>query len=437
MTGSSIFHTGYREYPFWWEDYEPTAGELADVPRSAEVAIVGAGYAGLAAALELARLGLEAVVLEAEVPGYGASTRSGGMVGGTASIKKPLIGKPPDEALRNRMISDAGDGLRLLERLIADEKIDCGWNKTGRFAGAYSKAHFRGMKAMAEQLNTVRNAGAYAVAPQQQRAEIGSDFYHGGLVTGEAGHLHPALYFKGLIDACARRDITICAKAPVTRLTRNGNGWRVETGRGPLTARHVVIATNGYTGDVTPQFKRRLVPLKPYIITTEPLPADLTQGLSPKNRSFADTKRILTFYRLSCDRRRLIFGSRVKWRDISATEMAPHLYRLMTNRFPQLAGSRITHAWSGHVALTLDEQPHVGELDGLHYALGCNGSGVAMMTYLGTQVARKIAGIATYTCAFDTRNFPACPLYTGNARWLLPPIGTYLRLKDWLDRRLG
>ncbi len=156
MTGSAILHTEYREYPFWWEAYEPTAGELADVPRRTDVAIVGAGYAGLAAALELTRLGLEAVVLEAEVPGYGASTRSGGMVGGTASIKKPLIGKPPGEALRNRMISDAGDSLRLLERLIAEEGIECGWTKTGRFTGAYCKAHFRGMPAMAERLNGVR-----------------------------------------------------------------------------------------------------------------------------------------------------------------------------------------------------------------------------------------------------------------------------------------
>ncbi len=430
-----VFHPDYKEQPFWWEAYAPAGTDPLDVPRKADVAIIGAGYAGLAAALELSRSGFHAVVLEAEVPGYGASTRSGGLVGGTATIKKPLIGRPPPPALRDRMIAQAGDSLTLLERIIAQERIACGWRRTGRFTGAYAKAHFRDMQTIAQRLNAVRDAGAFVVSPQDQRAEIGSDFYHGGLVTRAAGHLQPALYFKGLLDACTRRGIAICAGAPVTGLRQRDGGWLLQTRRGPVSARHVVVASNGYTGDVTPQFKRRLIALKAYVIATEQLPADLARALSPKDRSFADTKRVLTFYRLSCDRRRLIFGSRVKWRDLSPGEMAPHLHRLMVARFPQLADCRITHAWNGNVALTLDEQPHVGRHDGLHFALGCNGSGVAMMTYLGTQVARKIAGAADYACAFDTGHFPDHRFYTGNARWYLPPVGTYLRLRDWLDRQ--
>lgn len=437
MVKAGIFAGDYREYPFWWEGYEPGGADLADVPAGTRVAIIGAGYTGLATALELAKLGIEATVFDAHDPGFGASTRSGRLVGGISSVKKPLIGRSPDPDRSAHMMSDAADGLTLLEKLIADEKIACGWHKTGRFTGAWSRSHFKHMQSSAEQINRVCDAKAHVVSRDQQREEIGSDYYFGGMVTQEAAHLHPALYLKGLLEACQRRGITICAHAGVEQLQQTGSGWTLQTARGPVRAHQVVIATNGYTGAITPQFKRRLIQLRPYIIATEPLPPDLAQSLSPKNRSFADTRRVVSFFRLSCDGRRMIFGSRVKWRDLTPSEMAPHLYRLMLDRYPQLRGARISHAWTGNVALTLDEQPHVGELEGLHYALGCNGSGVAMMTYLGTQLARKIGQIANYTCAFDTDEFPTHPLYNGNARWALPPIGNYLRFRDWLDRKLG
>ena len=109
----------------------------------------------------------------------------------------------------------------------------------------------------------------------------------------------------------------------------------------------------------------------------------------------------------------------------------------MTARFPALQGCKLTHAWTGNVALTLDEQPHLGKLEGLHYALGCNGSGVAMMTYMGTLIARKIAGAANYASSFDSGRFPAHPLYNGRSRCFLPVIGNYLRFRDWWDRRSG
>ncbi len=434
MTQADFFDSDYRELPYWWEAYEPIGAELTELPAEAPVAIIGAGYAGLATALELSRLNIKAVVIEAQDPGYGASTRSGGLVGGTASIKKNLISPQPGPDRAVRMMSDARDGLAMLEQLMEEEQITCGWHKSGRFTGAWSRRDYDRMSGDAEQLNRLCGANAHVVPRCRQREEIGSDFYHGGLVTGEAGHLHPALYFKGLLEACIRRGVTICARAAVTSLTTNGAGWLVKTVRGNLRARDVVVATNGYTGDVTPQFKRRVVPLRAYIIATQTLPEDLAHSLSPKNRSFADTKRVVTFFRMSSDKRRLIFGSRVKWRDITPTQMAPLLYRLMIERYPQLADTKITHAWTGNVALTLDEQPHIGKQDGLHYALGCNGSGVAMMTYLGTQLARKIAGSANYACAFDTGSFPAHPLYRGRTRWFLPVIGNYLRFRDWLDR---
>jgi glycine/D-amino acid oxidase-like deaminating enzyme len=268
----------------------------------------------------------------------------------------------------------------------------------------------------------------------RQREEIGSDYYYGGLVVRRAAHLHPARYFKGLLDACRRRGVTICAEAPVRRLARNGVGWTVETARGTFAAGEIVVASNGYTGDVTPDLMARVIPVGSYIIATEELAEDIARTLMPNNRSVYDTRRVLTYYRMAGNGKRLIFGGRAKFGHFDPVETAPILYRLMTDRFPQLDGVKITHAWTGSLAFTFDETPHMGKRKGVHFALGCNGSGVAMMTYLGTQVARKLAG-ANAPCAFDSDEFPGHWAYSGNP-WFVPWFGRYLRLRDWLDRTL-
>jgi glycine/D-amino acid oxidase-like deaminating enzyme len=432
MQGNSIFHPDFQERPYWWEAWEPSAPDLTDIPARVRVAVIGAGYAGLACALELHKHGLDAVVLDAEVPGFGASSRNGGMVSGGVSVGKRYSGTDSRERLLE-LYADAADSFSLIENLIAGEHIACEWKKTGRFAGAWCPKHYRALEEKFELMNEGAGAGAYLLPRDRQREEIGSDFYYGGMVVTRSAHLHPALYFKGLLDLARRRGVPVCAKAPVFKISRSGAGWRIETVRGTTTAGDVVVCTNGYTGPVTPQFQRRLIPIGSYIIATEELAPEIAEGLMPRDKSIYDTQRVLTYFRMSGDRRRLIFGGRAKFGRYSAKESAPILYRFMTERFPQLAGTRITHAWTGNIAFTFDEVPHMGQLDGLHYALGCNGSGVAMMTYLGTMNARKIAGLANYRCAFDTPDFPTYPLYDGNP-WFVPMLGGYFRLRDWLDR---
>ena len=215
-----------------------------------------------------------------------------------------------------------------------------------------------------------------------------------------------------------------------------GSAWRVETARGRVSAGDVVIATNGYTGGLTPALRRRVVPIASHIIATEELPPDLARSLVPKARTLSDTKRVLCYYRMSPDGRRMVFGGRARFTQVDATVSAPILHRYMTDRFPQLRGVKVTHAWTGNAAFTLDALPHMGLRDDLHYCLGCNGSGIAMMTYLGWQTARKIARAANYACSFDTAEFPDHPLYSGNP-WFLPVVGGYYRLRDSLDRLLA
>jgi glycine/D-amino acid oxidase-like deaminating enzyme len=431
----SIFSPDFKPKPYWWEAYAPQALPTISLPKTIDTVIVGAGYAGLNAAIELAKHGRSALVLDAAEPGYGGSTRNGGQVSGGVNVGKRIINRAltPEEA--KPFLNDAMDAFTHIENIITENNIDCGWTKTGYFLGAWSKSHFDAMAKKIDTLNAEAMSDAFIVPREQQREQIGSDYYHGGMVVSRAAHLHPALYFKGLLELVTKANVPIASNTPVMKLSQDSaDQWRVETTRGTISARDVIIATNGYTGDITPNLKRRLVPVGSYIIATEELPPELSKDISPHNRSFADTRRVLTYYRLSPDGKRLIFGGRAKFGFSDPVETAPMLYQFMTDRFPQLKGTKITHAWTGNVAFAMDELPHIGQRDGLHFALGCNGSGIAMMSFLGRETARKVMGLQNRQIAFDREDFPTLPFYNGKP-WFLPLVGAAFRAADWWDRK--
>lgn len=435
---AGVFHSDFKAMPYWWEAYHPTAQDPLDLPARVRIAIVGGGYGGLSTALEAAKQGIDCVVLEAAELGFGASTRNGGGVSGGVNIGKSFSGKSldPESDRARAVLADGSDAFALIERLIEEEGINCHWDKAGRFVGAWTPSHYAAQAKKIALLNDVAKSQAYMIPRERQREEMASDYYYGGMVVERSANLHPALYYKGLLDACRRRDVPVCARAGVEKISERNGGWELRTTRGTVQADEVVIATNGYTGDVTPQLKRRVVPLASHIIATEELPEDVAKSLIPKRRSLADTRRVLCYYKMSPDGRRMIFGGRARFTPVTPLQSAPILHRFMTDRFPQLKDAKITHAWTGNVAFTLDALPHMGRQDGMHYLLGCNGSGVAMMTYLGWQTARKIAGVANQPSAFDTEDFPDHPLYSGNP-WFLPAIGGWYRFRDNLDRSLA
>jgi glycine/D-amino acid oxidase-like deaminating enzyme len=437
---STIFHPDFKAKPYWWDAWEPSAAGSMPVPSRTDVAIVGAGYAGLTAALELARNGVSAAVLEASVFGHGASTRNGGAVSGGVSLGKGLSGRREGKEAREAwerqvatMLTDASESLLLVEELVARESIQCFYERSGRFIGAYTPKHFDDLRRKLEPFNRHASTEAEMLPRERQHEEIASDFYYGGMVVRRSGKLHPALYYKGLLEACRRQKVTLCAETTVGRIKRTASGFVLSTGRGDVEVKEVVIATNGYTGEATPTLKRRVIPVASHIIATEELPGDLAKSLIPRGKTISDTPRVLTYYRMSPDGRRMLFGGRARFTQVRPEVSAPALYRLMTDRFPQLKGTRVTHAWTGNVAFTFDFLPHMGKEEGMHYALGCNGSGIAMMTYLGTQTARKLIGGTNRVNAFDGREFPTRPLYSGNP-WFLPLVGFYYRTRDRIDR---
>jgi len=208
---SDILHKDFKAQPYWWEAYKPVTGDLTDVPRTTRVAIVGGGYAGLSCAIELADAGIEACVFESAELGAGASTRSGGGVSGGVNIGKSFTGKvtqlEPD-VLQN-ILASGHDAFSLIESLIEREKIDCYWEKTGRFVGAWTPNDYAYQERRVATLNANAGSGAFMVPRERQREEMASDYYYGGMVVERSAKVHPALYYKGLLDAARRRNITL------------------------------------------------------------------------------------------------------------------------------------------------------------------------------------------------------------------------------------
>ena len=436
----SVFHKDFKSMPWWWEWWHPTNELSQDPPRKTDVLVVGAGYGGLSTGLELARSGVDVTVLERGDFGIGASTRNGGAVSGGTNLGKGFSGKgtvPPEQMqqMMSALLHDAADSLSQVETVIQREGVECHWRILGRFVGAYTPRHYAEQAKKIGTYNEAAGAGTRMVPRERQREEIDSGYYHGGMVVDRSGQLHPALYYGGLLKAAARAGAKLCANTDAERIERkSGGGFTVYTGKGAIEAREVVIATNGYTGDVTPNLKRRLVPVASHIIATEELPEDLARSLIPKGRTISDTKRVLCYYRLSPDGKRVIFGGRARFTQVAPEVSAPVLHQYMTDRWPQLKGYKVTHAWTGNVAFAFDYLPHMGQDQGMHYLMACNGSGVAMMSYLGYQTARKIVGGSNAPVnAFDGRDFPTMPLYTGNP-WFLPMVGAWYRSRDWWDR---
>ncbi|WP_426955455.1 NAD(P)/FAD-dependent oxidoreductase [Muricoccus radiodurans] len=438
MARRDILSPDFRTAPWWWEGFTPPEDPPAELPRAVDVLIVGGGYAGVHCALTLAEAGRRPLVLDAERLGWGASTRSGGQVTGGVNVGKiPGGGNAMEGAATRRqtILRDSAAGMRHLLDLIERHQIQCGWHATGRLTALWTDAHWESWEKKLDDLNRFTDADARMIPPERMREEVGSDAYAGGVLIGRAGHLHPARLYGGLLDAARRAGVRAHGGTRVTGIARVPGGWRVETSRGPVQADTVVLATNGYTGRLVGDFHRQVIPVTTHMIATEELPEDLAQRIMPQDRAVSETRRVVNHYRLSPDGRRLLFGGRARFFPAKEEVTAAILHRQMVRRFPELAGIRVTHSWGGRVAVPFDYMPHIGEHEGIHYAMGCNGSGVVMMNWLGHSLARKIlSGGKEPINAFDAGPMPTHPLYHGTP-WFLPVVGTYYQIRDRLDHR--
>jgi glycine/D-amino acid oxidase-like deaminating enzyme len=391
-----------------------------------DVAVVGGGYTGLAAARALAKGGASVAVLEAETIGWGASSRNGGMVlpGYKAELATllRLYGRERARALFDDSLAAIG----FVETLVRDEAIDCDWRRAGHLTLAARASHLSALEREQALLSREYGYQTELRGPERLGEEIDSKRYHGGLLDPRAGTVQPARYLVGLAQAAARSGALLVEHTAVRGVLRKGSRFEVATDRGRVDAGGVLIATNGYTGRLLPWLARRVVPVGSHIIATEPLPAELQRRLIPRGRMLSDTKNLLYYFRLSPDGR-MVFGGRAAFVPTAIERSREILRRGMIEVFPQLADTAIEFAWGGTLGFTLDQMPHAGRRDGVAYALGYGGHGVALASWLGDRIGTAMGGGPWPGLAAIP--FPAVPLYWGRP-WFLPLAGAYYGLKD-------
>ena len=426
-----------KEKVYWHDTVEmPSGHDQNPLPEKIDVAVIGGGYTGLTAALTLAKRGVSVAVLEAETIGWGASSRNGGMVLTGLKIPMQTAIKRYGHDFARRLFQCSLDSIDTVENTCAEEEIDCGFARTGHLLTANKPKHFDLLAEEVEFMIKEFNHAVRLVPREEQRKEIGSNLYYGGLVDEVSAGLNPAQYVASLAGAAEKAGATLHARARVSKLERREKRFLVETGRGSLSAENVFVATNGYTDASTPELHRKIMPIGSFIIATEPLSDELAHELSPCNRMIFDFKHFLNYFRLSDDNR-MIFGGRAAFfpeNKRTVRQSADILRREMIEVYPQLRDAKVEYAWGGTLGFAFDLMTHVGKIGGLYYALGYAGHGVAMGTYLGKTVAEAMLDGTIKEHPFATFPFPNAPLglYNGTP-WFLPLAGLWHRLLDMIE----
>lgn len=421
--------------PYWWDAVRPPALAMQPVPQRCDVAIVGAGFAGLSAALTLARAGRNVHVFDRQRPGEGASTRNAGIASGdliqplTELIERLGLERARTFYLEGQMARNA------LEAFVEAEGLDCHWQIAGLVHAASRAGHMEMLRRESDLLNTHLGVGASIVDMHQVGDAVGSERYHGAMIRPDIATLDPARLHAGLLALAKGAGAKVHGQTGVTRIHRNAAGkYELWTHRGPTHARDVVVATNGYTDRVSPWLRRRIIPVAMAMIATEPLPREVLARLVPNDRAVVETRRLRAFFRPTPDGRRLLFGSRDPNNGSSLAMSALALRQELAQIFPDLADVPVSHAWTGMMSYNRDRLPRLFSRDGVHYASSFCSPGVVWGHWLGTKAGQAVLGLKEAESAFSFRPPPALPLYTGKP-WFAPLTTAWMRLADHLESR--
>lgn len=423
---TALLSPEYRERPYWWDRTAPPSVPELELPGEVDAVVVGTGYTGLGAATELAKLGRSVLVLEKHELGFGASTRNGGMI-------HPGVKLELDELFKKlgplgRSVYDfTVEAFLAAEKMFEDEGLECDYHRSGHLYLASRESHVESIRSIERLYRGRLGQEATFVPKDALQGEVGSKSFHAGVVVELSGGLDPAKFHAGLAESAIRAGVSIAEDTPATSISpRPKGGFDVGTPRETVRTRNVVVATNGYRDGLVPWLRRRVVPIGSYIIATEQLDPALAAEVIPKKRMLFDSKNFLNYWRLSPDGR-MLFGGRASFAPTTVEIARDTLYRQMIEAHPQLEGVKVERAWGGKVGFTFDRIPHAGVRDGIHFALGYCGTGVALASYLGKCVGAWVAGGKPPPMA--AAEFPPVPGGAA-AEHLLPFAGLYFQLRD-------
>ena len=402
------------QYPSsWYAATTNTKLQLDEMEgdKRCDVCVVGAGYSGLSAAYHLAKSGKNVVLIDAHRVGWGASGRNGGQLGSGQRLEQfdleKLIGRPQAKELWKL----AEDSKELVKNLIKKNNINCSF-KPG-ILHANHRSRFN--KHSKEEATLLRDDYGYSAIRYVDREEcremVGSPIYHGGTIDTDSAHLHPLNYALGLAKAA------INAGAQIFEITRaqsidHGRKVVVNTDKGKITADNLVLACNGYLGELDATVNRRVMPINNFIIATEPLSEAMAKSVIRDDIAVADSKFVVNYFRLSEDRR-MLFGGRESYGYSFPRDIKSFVAKPMLDIFPQLMGVKIDYGWGGTLAITMNRLPHFAHIrDNVKSISGYSGHGLGMATLAGKLVADTINGNAESFEQFQSisaNNFPGGP----------------------------
>ncbi|MHC8290509.1 NAD(P)/FAD-dependent oxidoreductase [Pseudomonas sp. XS1P51] len=418
----------------YWLDTAPAfdTAQIGPVEGMVDVAIVGGGFTGLSAAQALSAKGASVAVLEASRIIGEASGRNGGQCNtGVAQDYAALMNKVgPEQARKYYLAYEAAVGT--VQRLIETTGIACDFSRNGKLKLAAKPQHYDGLAKSYELIKREVDPDIELLDRQQVRSEVGSDQFHGGLLQRNGIQMHVGRFGVGLAHVAARNGALIFENAAVSTWRRNATGYRVETSRGVIQAKQVLLASGASQVGALNWYRRRMVPVGSFIIATEPLTAAQVAQLFPHQRSYVTSRIIGNYFRVTPDNR-LLFGGRARFAmsdGRSDLKSGKILQTALEKMFPQLRDAKIDYCWGGLVDMTADRLPRAGEHDDIFHSMGYSGHGVQMSVHMGQVMAEVMDGQGQLNPWRDL-DWPAIPGHFGKP-WFLPAVGAWYRLQDLL-----